>query len=957
VTLVIDELERLDGAEGPVRLVEALVRGAPDPLRIVLATRTGLPFPVARLRDSDTVHEIGARDLQLDEAAATAVVRDRWPDLADATAAEQLVAVAGGHPATLVMTAAACRRLGSTTIATIAPDQSSPERAAARLLSALDPRDRALVEVVSVLGDTSATELRTIGHDVDDAHVRELVADHVLDAMPGSPARLRVARLVAEHVVPSAELAAATCAAGARAALAGGDPTRSLQIVTRHGSDELLARTLDEIGSTVIDHGAAGLVLDAIRRLPDPVAEPRASLAGRAAQALGDWDAAIAHYERAARTGRMPAADAWRHGLMLHLRGDIPAAMRAYAVAGEGRADLSDTALLAAFRGAAAWLTGDLDTARRCAEDALTSAARCNDDRALAASYTLAAMVAAADGDRVSNDWYYVRALQHAERAADPLQVARIRSNRGSRLLEEGDYASALAELDAAVRNADLGGFGAVLALALSNRGEVKTRIGRLDEARDDLATSIELLQRQGSRLVAYPTTVLARLFLTRGDLEQARSACERALALAGPTGDRQVATVARVLLALALADREPDEAWELANAAAAEAAGSLNVAEAWVAVGRLALARDLASDASEAAARAAELARSRRDRWALAGAIEVGALADRPGDGRRSRLLEARALYEELGCPIDVARLELELAALDRPDVAAGRLRAVAETAHRVGARALSNRADQLLRAIDRGGDTALRAGVLGAFTLVRDGEVVPNTAWQSRKARDLFKMLLTRRGRAVAREQAMERLWPGENDPKLASRLAVAVATVRAVLDPAKRFDGEHFVKADGDSLRVDLGHLELDVDRFLAAADAALVEHRRGDGRVATGMLAAAEALYTGDVLEDDPYVDWHVALREEARAAYLAVATALADRRSAGDDPDAAIRLLLRVLEREPYDEASHVRLVALLSRAGRHGEARRRFQSYVDRMRELDLEPRPFAAVVRGDEPV
>ena len=131
--------------------------------------------------------------------------------------------------------------------------------------------------------------------------------------------------------------------------------------------------------------------------------------------------------------------------------------------------------------------------------------------------------------------------------------MARIRSNRGSRLLEEGDYRAALAELDIAVRHADLGGYGAVLALALSNRGEVKTRIGRLDEARTDLGMAIDLLQRQGSRLVAYPMTVLARLFLVRGDVEQARSACERALAMSGPTGDRQVTIVARMLLAQAL--------------------------------------------------------------------------------------------------------------------------------------------------------------------------------------------------------------------------------------------------------------------------------------------------------------------------------------------------------------------------------------------------------------------
>jgi DNA-binding SARP family transcriptional activator len=494
-----------------------------------------------------------------------------------------------------------------------------------------------------------------------------------------------------------------------------------------------------------------------------------------------------------------------------------------------------------------------------------------------------------------------------------------------------------------------------VLALALSNRGEVKTRVGRLDEARTDLGMAIDLLQRQGSPLVAYPMTVLARLFLVRGDVEQARSACERALAMSGPTGDRQVTIVARMLLAQALSDREPDEARQLAQAAALDADGSLNVAEAWVVVGRLALARGSPADARDAAARAAEQARTRGDRWALAGAIEVEALADPADATRRRRLLEARSLYDELGCPVDAARVEVPLAALDHTGVAAGRLRAVTEIAHRVGARTLSSRAEQLLRSLDHYDEPPLRAIVLGAFTVTRYGDIVPNTAWQSRKARDLFKMLLTRRGRPVAREQAMERLWPDDDDLKLANRLSVAVATVRAVLDPDKRFDAEYFVKADGDSLRVDIDHVELDVDRFLVAADAALAEHRRGEGEAATGMLASVEAMYIGDVLEDDPYVDWHVALREEARAAYLAVAAALADRRIAGNDSDAAIRLLLRLLEREPYDETSHLRLVALLSRAGRHGEARRRFQFYVDRMRELELEPRSFSATIGDDD--
>ncbi len=954
--IVIDELERVDGATGPIRMIESLVRGAPPQLRIVVATRTSVPFSIDRLRHTDAVSEIDGETLRLDRASAAAVVRDRWPDGGSHT--DELLLLANGHPATLVMAAAAARRRGAPVLdelRSVAGERLAQATAAA-LVGALAPDERRLLDDALVLGDASRAELEALGHVASDALIAELVADHLLDPRIEAVDRLHVSRAVGGLLGGDMGRWATVSEFGARSALALGDPTRSLRIAIRHGTDELVSAALDDIGPTVIDHGAPSLVIDGIRRLPAAEATRHSSLAGRAAQALGEWDAAIGHYRDAATEGAGSTGDAWRHGLMLHLRGDISSAIEVYdnSAAGPGD-DRADPALLAAFRGAAAWLTGDLLTARRLAEVALTSAARSNDDRALAAAYTLAAMVAAADGDRVANDWNYVRALRHAERAADPLQVARIRSNRGSRLLEEGDYRAALAELDIAVRQADLGGYGAVLALALSNRGEVKTRIGRLDEARTDLGMAIDLLQRQGSPLVAYPMTVLARLFLERGDVEQARSACERALAMAGPTGDRQVTIVARMLLAQALSDREPDEAWALAQAAAVDASGSLNVAEAWVVVGRLALARGMIEDARDAAGRAAEQARTRGDRWALAGAIEVAALGDPADLTRRSRLLEARALFEELGCPVDVARMEVHLAALDHTSVAAGRLRAVTEIAHRVGARTLSSRADQLLRAVEHHDEPPLRAIVLGAFAVTRNGDVVPNSAWQSRKARDLFKMLLTRRGRPLAREHAIDRLWPDDVDPKLVARLAVAVATIRSVLDPGKRFDAEHFVKADGDSLRVDIDHVELDVDRFLVAADAALVEHRRGDGDAATGMLASAEAMYIGDVLEDDPYVDWHVALREEARAAYLAVAAALADRRIAGDDQDAAIRLLLRLLEREPYDETSHLRLVALLSRAGRHGEARRRFQYYVDRMRDLELEPRSFSATIGDDD--
>jgi DNA-binding SARP family transcriptional activator len=569
----------------------------------------------------------------------------------------------------------------------------------------------------------------------------------------------------------------------------------------------------------------------------------------------------------------------------------------------------------------------------------------------LAVANTLAALVAASDGDRVGNDWNYVRALQHAERAGDLLQIARIRSNRGSRLLEEGDYESALDELDDAVRYAEAGGFDGMLALALSNRGQVAIQLGRLDDARNDLTVSIDLLQRQGTPMVAYPLVQLARLFTTRGDLEQARGACERALAIIEQSDDRQIEVAALNQLALTMAQIDPEEAWRDAQRAVAVATVSLDAAEAWTIVARLALTRGDTDEAARAATRATELARTRRDRYALGTALEVHALVQPDASARRRILQEAFTLFDELGCPIEAGRVELRLAEERLDALAVTRVAAVAEQARRLGARPLLAQAEDLLERHDSGQRGALVVTALGTFSLSLRGEPIPVRRWQSKKSRDLFKMLVSLRGRALPRDLALERLWPEDDPAKASSKLSVALATMRSVLDPDKEFPADHYVRAEGDAIVLDATTVPTDIDEFLRGAAAALAELRRQRGERAVAMLTAVEARYHGDVFEDDPYVDWFVPLREEARAVYLNVARELASICLERGDPDDAIRLYLRLLEREPFDESAHLALVRALSTVGRHGDARRRYQRYADRMRELDLEPRSFATAV------
>jgi DNA-binding SARP family transcriptional activator len=312
----------------------------------------------------------------------------------------------------------------------------------------------------------------------------------------------------------------------------------------------------------------------------------------------------------------------------------------------------------------------------------------------------------------------------------------------------------------------------------------------------------------------------------------------------------------------------------------------------------------------------------------------------------RRHLLGESLAAWREVGNPIQIALAELALARAE----SAVRSQAAAETAERrlrrMGFGLSASGAAGLGRSIARGpSDAPVEIRVLGGFQLLRHGEPVAAGSWQSRKARDLLKILVTRRGRPVPRESLAEALWPEDGTDSVASRLSVALSTVRAVLDPGHDHPADQFVTADASSIALRTDRVRVDLEIFFATVDAALAAR----GADARELLEAAEAAYTGDLLEEDPHAEWAVALRERARAAYIRVAHTLADLALRAGDHQDAVDLFLRILERDGYDEPAHLGLVAALETAGRHGEARRAHAAYGGRMRELGVPTAPFPA--------
>jgi ATP/maltotriose-dependent transcriptional regulator MalT/DNA-binding SARP family transcriptional activator len=893
VLIVLDDIHVLEQGDSAVRLLEALCLQLPPSARLVLSGRTPVPFSLRRFKVDGELIEINAAQLAFTAEETTAVAGH---DVHDVT---------GGWPIAvrLVAETGTVEELGDLVDEVVGRE---PEQTR-ELLRAAAAFDRFTADLLGELGHAEAAAI------LPDLARRGLFVEHVR-AEPGWFALVPVAR---EFLEP---------AEGVHAAAARWFAERDEYV----RAVDSLAALEDWAGMTallgdVLRTSGADAVLAATRKVPEDRRTAEVwQLEGVAHQLRGEWRLAADRFTQATSEG-LTADLAWRMAWIQHLRGGPQDALKICDEYVPDGSDPTAESMLLSTAASAHWALGDLDTASAKATEALQTA---TNDGAIGTAHTVLAMVAAAQGKRDELTEHYDIALDHAQKAGDVLGVIRIRSNRASHHVEVGEHRAALQEIEEMLPLADVTGFATYRAIGLHNRGEALLGLGRLDEAAADFHAAQQVFDQAGSWLAAAPLVYLGEVHRLRGDRALAGFALQEALRLASAKN-----TVPHMMLAhVGLAELVDDP--ELAREHARKAVELGESVAALLVLARLDQAKDLCQEAAEIATR-------RGDRAGFAKALELRGSLERD-----SVLLDqALTLWREIGDPLGEIRVRTAQAALiggAAGEQLAGEARQRAADA---GARVLAEAAAAVAETCRKASRPALFIQTLGGFRVLRDGEPLPPAAWQSRKARDLVKILIARRGRPITREALGNLLWPDEEPEKVANRLAVALSTARSVLRAGTG------IVAEGDAIRMDPDVLPVDVVAFLADARAGLAAAQRNSSE-AQSLLAAAESAYRGDFLEEDPYEDWAARLREEARLIYLQVVAVLAARAESGGEYALASRYCLRVLERDPYDEPAHLMLVRVLAAAGSHGEARRCYQTYVTRMREIDVDPRPFTGSTR-----
>ncbi|MGW0806249.1 BTAD domain-containing putative transcriptional regulator [Nonomuraea sp. NPDC002799] len=945
LALIFDGMDTIAGAPGPVRYVETLVRAAPRQLHLVTASRAPLPFPTARLRQDHEVLDLDATDLALTPGESAAWARDRLGERGAAVAAA-LHDACGGWPAAVRAALDTLAREDPATwprtAATLAANSATLERLTRAAFEDLPATMRELLRAATVLpvltgGLTAALgappdtldsltsrglflEAGQDGHRLTQTSAHVLAGHAPLDRHEAHDVAAVAARWYVEHDQPELALSAAVATA---------HPALAVSLLDAHGL------RLAERGDVI---AALELLPEAARRSPAML-----KLAGIAELTRGHWTRARDLLAAAAAGPSFDAYAARRLGFIDHMRGDLDSALTMYARGHEYGLPPAEAAMCAASMAAVLWIKGDRAGCAELADKALDQASDLGDPAALAMANTVLAMLASLDGDRRANDAHYVRAIEYAERAGDLVQLIRIHANRASRHLDEGSYAAALAETEIAGRLSDLVPFAPYAALNVANRSTALIGLGRLEEAAAEAADAAARWEAMGSRVTGAGRDRLARIHALRGERGPAEALYRRVIAESGPSGEVQSLSIALNGLAELLADDDPEEATRVADQALKHVEGIAGVT-ARVVGARVALVAGRRADARALLDEAEPAAVSRRDHGAQAAIAELRAELD----ADLGQADEAVRRWAALGDPIGQARAELVRAALADPATGGETAVRVRERMHAIGCRALDHRIDALLaRAAPEPGARVV-VETMGTFRVVRGSVPVPRTAWQSRKARDLLKILVSRRGGGIGRERLVEILWPEQEDEAVGlRRLNVMVSTLRAVLDPGRERAPDDLVVSDEGALRLELSHVDVDVERFLELVAGAVRLDQAGRTAEALERWAAAEGAYGGEFCEEDPYADWAVGLREQARAAYVQAAARLATARADEGRHDEAARHWLRLLERDRYDERAHLGLVRVLDLAGRRGDARRRYQLYAERMRELEVEPAPY----------
>jgi DNA-binding SARP family transcriptional activator len=170
--------------------------------------------------------------------------------------------------------------------------------------------------------------------------------------------------------------------------------------------------------------------------------------------------------------------------------------------------------------------------------------------------------------------------------------------------------------------------------------------------------------------------------------------------------------------------------------------------------------------------------------------------------------------------------------------------------------------------------------------------------------KPKQILEILLIRRGQLVSNEQLAEALWGDDLPLNVSATLNTYVSILRSSLDPPRTAGRTLIVTAPG-AYRLEAEQVDVDLDRFDSLVERAHVEESE-----ARALLAEALSLVRGEVLQDEPYLDGAMEIRERYRLRWLDACLMAADLALLARDFKSGLAYATKILATEPLDEPAY-----------------------------------------------
>jgi DNA-binding response OmpR family regulator len=251
--------------------------------------------------------------------------------------------------------------------------------------------------------------------------------------------------------------------------------------------------------------------------------------------------------------------------------------------------------------------------------------------------------------------------------------------------------------------------------------------------------------------------------------------------------------------------------------------------------------------------------------------------------------------------------------------------------------------------------GEACLRVYTLGSLRVFLDDAMLFDESWRNKPAKTIFKLLFTHRGKRYPKDILTEELWPETNPAAASNRLRVAVHELRKMLSSRGRKEqGMKYIAQQEGAYYFDTSTVYwTDADAFRKALREGREAAERRDLDEALHAYQRAEALYQGDYLRDDPFLEWTVATREQLREAHLAMLGEAARIHALRGSPEDAAGFCRKIVRIEPWREEVYRRLMEYLVAAGRPHEALRAFEECRRALHaEVEADPSPETARLR-----